>query len=73
MLSAYDASEGALYPVFLAVVAAHEASPALCAVDNADHGMNPRMARALMEHLCHWYLDADEPRQILLTTIIHWF
>ena len=68
VLSAYDASEGALYAVFLAVVAAHEASPALCAVDNADHGLNPRMARALMEHLCHWYLDADEPRQILLTT-----
>lgn len=68
VLSGYDASEGALYTLFLAVIAGHRASPALCAVDNADHGLNPRLARSLMEHLCHWYLDADEPRQILLTT-----
>ena len=68
ILSAYDASEGALYAIFLAVIAAHEKSPALCAIDNADHGLNPRMARALIERLCHWYLDADTPRQVLLTT-----
>ena len=68
VLSAYDASEGALYAVFLAVISGHDASPTLCAVDNADHGLNPRLARALMENLCHWYLEADEPRQILLTT-----
>jgi len=68
VLSGYDASEGALYVLFLAVISGHRASPALCAVDNADHGLNPRLARSLMEHLCQWYLDADEPRQILLTT-----
>ena len=67
-LSGYEASEGALYALFLAVVAGHEASPALCAVDNADHGLNPRLARSLMEYLCQWYLDSSEPRQILLTT-----
>ena len=68
VLSGYDAPEGALYTLFLAVVAGHEASPALCAVDNADHGLNPRLARSLMEYLCQWYLDSNEPRQILLTT-----
>ena len=26
------------------------------------------MARSLMRHLCEWYLEADEQRQILLTT-----
>ena len=67
-LSAYDASEGALYALFLAVVAGHHESPGLCAVDNADHGLNPRLARSLIEHLCTWYLEAPEPRQILLTT-----
>lgn len=67
-LSAYDASEGALYALFLAVVAGHHESPGLCAVDNADHGLNPRLARSLIEHLCTWYLKAREPRQILLTT-----
>lgn len=68
VLSGYDASEGALYVLFLAVVSGHEASPALCAVDNADHGLNPRLARSLMKHLCRWYLDSGKPRQILLTT-----
>ena len=68
VLSGYDASEGALYALFLAVVSGHEASPALCAVDNADHGLNPRLARSLMERLCQWYLDSSQPRQILLTT-----
>ncbi len=68
VLSGYDASEGALYALFLAVVSGHEASPALCAVDNADHGLNPRLARSLMECLCRWYLNSSEPRQILLTT-----
>ena len=68
LLSGYEASEGVLYALFLAVIAGHDASPRLCAVDNADHGLNPRLARSLMEYLCEWYLDADEPRQILLTT-----
>ena len=68
VLSGYDASEGALYALFLAVVSGHEASPALCAVDNADHGLNPRLVRSLMGYLSQWYLDSKEPRQILLTT-----
>ena len=68
VLSGYDVSEGALYVLFLAVISGHRNSPRLCAVDNADHGLNPRSARSLMEHLCRWYLEAEEPRQILLTT-----
>ena len=68
MLSGYDVSEGALYSLFLAVISGHESCPPLCAVDNADHGLNPRLARSLMEHLCEWYMDAATPRQILMTT-----
>ena len=68
ILSGYDAPEGALYALFLAVISGHEACPRFCAVDNADHGLNPRLARSLMERLCQWYLNADKPRQILLTT-----
>ena len=68
VLSGYDASEGALYALFLAVVSGHKKSPRLCAVDHADHGLNPRLAKSLIEHLCTWYLDANPPRQILLTT-----
>lgn len=68
VLSGYDASEGALLVLFLAVVCGHPKSPLLCAVDNADHGLNPRLVRGLMERLCGWYLSMREPRQILLTT-----
>lgn len=68
VLSGYDASEGALFVLFLAVVCGHPRSPPLCAVDNADHGLNPRLARGLIERICRWHLDADERRQILLTT-----
>ena len=70
VLSGYDASEGALYALFMAVISGHDKSPRLCAVDNADHGLNPRLARSLVEHVCGWYLDASSPRQILLTTLI---
>ena len=68
VLSADEASEGALYALFLAIIAGHKASPPFCAVDNADHSLNPRLARALMECLCRWYTAMEEPRQILLTT-----
>jgi len=67
LLSGYDASEGALYVLFLAVIAGHDDSPQICAIDNADHGLNPRLARALMNRLCDWYIKSDN-RQLLLTT-----
>ena len=68
VLSGYDASEGALYALFLAVISGHKMSPRLCAVDNADHGLNPRLARSLINRLCEWYLAGEKVRQILLTT-----
>ena len=67
-LSGYDVSEGALYVLFLAVIAGSDRTPKLCAVDNADHGLNPRLARALMSHFCEWYLMPKQRRQVLLTT-----
>lgn len=67
VLSGYDASEGSLYVLFLAVLAAHPDSPVCFAVDNADHGLNPRLARALVSHFCQWVLSNAQPRQILLT------
>ena len=58
----------AIYTLFLAVISGHRHGPRLCAVDNADHDLNPRLSRSLIAHLCAWYLDASRPRQILLTT-----
>lgn len=68
VLTGYDASEGALYVLFSACLAAHPGMPPLFAVDNFDHGMNPRLARGLMRCFIEWSLGAPKPRQILLTT-----
>lgn len=68
VLSGYDASEGALFILFLAVLAAHSRSPQLLAVDNADHGLNPRLAKSLISKFCGWVTDNPDKRQFLLTT-----
>lgn len=44
--TAYDASEGALYVLFLLCLAMHEKSPQVFAIDSFDHAMHPRLARA---------------------------
>ncbi|MCA9680792.1 MAG: AAA family ATPase [Myxococcales bacterium] len=66
-LSAYDASEGALYVLFAMIAATHPSSPPLLAIDNVDAGLNPRLARALIERLCERVTAARE-RQLLLTS-----
>ena len=52
----------------MAVLALHEKTPELFALDNADHGLNPRLVRCLMECYCNWILNARKPRQVLMTT-----
>ena len=68
VLSGYDASEGALFILFLAVLAAHPKSPSFFAVDNADHGLNPGLATVLMKHFSEWVLSSKDQRQILMTS-----
>lgn len=46
-LTAYDASEGSLFVLFAMVVGLHPGVAPVVAVDNVDHGLNPRLARAL--------------------------
>jgi predicted ATPase len=65
-LSGYDASEGALYVLFMMVLAAHSQSPRIFAVDNFDQALNPRTARELTRTFVRHALDAG--RQVLLTT-----
>ncbi len=67
-LSGYDASEGALFILFLAVLAAHPQAPPFCAVDNADHGLNPGLAMALIGRFADWIIDNHDNRQVLMTT-----
>lgn len=65
-LSGYDASEGALYVLFAAVVATHPRSPLVLAIDNVDAALNPLLVRGLMERLCSWVIAGGQ-RQLLMT------
>jgi energy-coupling factor transporter ATP-binding protein EcfA2 len=67
ILSGYDASEGALYVLFMMVVVHHHQAPALLAVDNFDHALNPRLAKALTRKICEWII-ARQDKQLLLTS-----
>lgn len=65
-LSAYDASEGALYVLFALVMALHPAAPAFFAIENIGHALHPRLARALVSRLGE--LAIQGKRQVVLTT-----
>ena len=66
-LSAHDASEGALYVLFCAVVALLPSSPKCLSVDNLDQALNPRLSQKLVGSLCRWITENPIPRQILFT------
>ncbi len=71
-LSAHDASEGALYVMFAAVLCLSPHSPNLIAVDNLDQALNPRLVTQLTERLIEWLrasddIDSDDRRQLLFT------
>lgn len=67
-LSGYDASEGALYILFMLVLAMHTDSPHFLAIDNFDQSLHPLLARELTKVFCQQVLAAEKPRQVLLTT-----
>lgn len=66
-LTGYDASEGALYILYCAVLALHPKAPKCLAVDNVDQALNPRLAMKLMAALCSWTQRLNGDRQWLLT------
>ncbi|MGB8920375.1 MAG: AAA family ATPase [Pseudomonas sp.] len=67
-LSAYDASEGALYVLFSAILCLSPTSPKIFAIDNLDQALNPHLARLLTQKLAGWLKSAGKPRQLLFTT-----
>jgi hypothetical protein len=67
-LSGADASEGALYVLFAASLVLDDRAPRLLAIDNADHGLNPRLAQALIKRICDAVLSATTPQQVLFTS-----
>ncbi|MBV1788020.1 AAA family ATPase [Marinobacterium sp. D7] len=67
-LTAYDASEGALYVIFCALLCLSPNAPRLFAVDNLDQALNPRLARLLTSRLAGWLAHNSADRQLLFTT-----
>jgi predicted ATPase len=65
-LSAYDASEGALYVLFALVMVLHPSSPRFFAIENIGHALHPRLARSLVARLGE--LAIAQKRQIIVTT-----
>lgn len=66
-LTAYDASEGALYIIFSAVLCLSASSPPLFAIDNLDQALNPRLVSRLVDRLSAWLHRANPERQLLFT------
>lgn len=68
LLSGYDASEGALYVLFMLVLAMHPESPAVLAVDNFDAALNPLLAKKMTAAFVELLLASTAKRQVFLTT-----
>jgi len=66
-LTAYDASEGALYILFTALLCLSPTSPRLLAIDNLDQALNPRLVTRLTEKLSYWLIQSGTDRQLLFT------
>lgn len=66
-LTAYDASEGALYVLFAAVLCLAPKAPELIAIDNLDQALNPRLITRLTGRLSGWLKATDPNRQLLFT------
>jgi len=66
-LTAYDASEGALYILFAAILCLSPSSPSLFAIDNLDAALNPRLVTRLASRLRTWLIAANPDRQLLFT------
>jgi hypothetical protein len=66
-LTAYDASEGALYVIFCAVLCLLPQAPKLLAIDNLDQALNPRLLTRLTARLSGWLKKDGEDRQLMFT------
>lgn len=66
-LTAYDASEGALYVLFCALLCLTPNAPKMFAIDNLDQALNPKLVARLTSKLATWLKSADPQRQLLFT------
>src|SRR5205814_1986497 len=66
--TATEVSEGVLYALFMILVAQLDSAPPFFSVENADHGLHPRLARQLMSKFCDWIIASPRAPQCVLTT-----
>lgn len=66
-LTAVDASEGALYVLFSAILCLSPSSPRLFAIDNLDQALNPRLASRLVNRIGKWLKQYSPQVQMLFT------
>jgi energy-coupling factor transporter ATP-binding protein EcfA2 len=66
-LTAYDASEGALYVLYCAILCLAPNAPSMLAIDNLDQALNPRLVSRLTEKLSAWLRKSGSERQLLFT------
>ncbi len=66
-LTGHDASEGALYVLFAAILCLSPSSPSIFAIDNLDSALNPRLVTRLVGRLADWLKGANPDRQLLFT------
>jgi predicted ATPase len=70
-LSAYDASEGTLYLLFVAILLAHPDTPETFALDNVDGTLNPSLVRKLTDHVVKVVKSEPEHRRQVFMTSHH--
>jgi len=66
-LTAYDASEGALYVLFSAILCLSPQAPKVFSIDNIDQALNPRLAAALIRKVCSWLPKMGSDKQLVFT------
>ena len=66
-LTAYDASEGALYVLFCAMLCLSCKAPTIFSIDNLDQALNPRIVTRLTAKLSPWLRHGNPERQLLFT------
>ena len=64
--TAYDASEGTLYVLFMYCLALHPKAPLVFAVDNFDQAMHPRLAKEVMKSISK--IIIQQGKTVFLTT-----
>ena len=66
VFTGYDASEGALYVLFMLTLAMHPDVPGMFAIESFDHALNPRLAKRITEIFSQLIIESG--KTVFMTT-----